>query len=160
MSLFKRLPFGTTKSWPTFPKNAQSEFPRLSERFSDLSTHLDGAFAAHDAAALQQQQRHRALRLALIVGAMFTTVFGALQAALGSVRWPGIALAIIAAATAAIVNYERQANPLRKYLHDRAKAEALRSLYFNYLGSLDVIDQQALAKAVAEIQFGKKPGNE
>ena len=157
-AIFRRLPFGATPSWPPFPPEAEAEFPALAGRFADLATHLKPAFTEHDEAAARYQKSHRRLRLVLILGAMVTGVFGAVQAAYETASWPGITLAIVGAATVAISGYERQTAPLNKALRERTKAEELRSLYFGYLGGLHLAHAAALEKAVAEIRYGQEAG--
>ena len=153
-ALLRRHPFAKIESSGPFYGNKE-EHPALAERFSHLDAHVQEPFDTVNMGALRLQRSHRRIRLLLILGALLTGVFGAVQAGYADMDWPSITLSIIAAATVAISGYERQAAPFEKMLRRRGKAEELRSLYFGYLtGSPS--SEAALRKAVAEIRFGQE----
>ena len=155
-----RLPVGgSVVSWPPIDPDAQAAFPALWDRFADADTAILPLFTKHDLAALAAQASHRRFQLVVTVGALLTTVSGALQAAWSDMRWPGIVLALVGAATAAVANQQRRARPMFRYLTERAKAEELRSLYYRYLSGVDDrLEGRGLERAVAGIEFPVEKG--
>lgn len=161
MDLFKRLPLKPLdSSWPPFPDDAKPEYLALADRFAVADGAVLPAFLEQDAAAAAAQNRFRRFRLILMVGAALTTIFGAVQAALGDAAWPGVFVAILGLATGAIANQYRRTQPLSRYLTSRAKAEELRSLYFRYLSGVDGAEQRELEKRVAAISHSKRAGDD
>jgi hypothetical protein len=156
LQLFKQLPLGRNPSfWPPFPDEQKSEYPALADRFDVVDSEVLPALLDCDAAATAAQLRYRRFRLALMIGAGLTTVSGALLAALGDARWPGLIVAMLGLATTAVANLYRRDQPLERYLINRAKTEHLRSLYFRYLSGVDGGDRRTLEKRVAAITHSR-----
>jgi hypothetical protein len=156
-----RLPFDRfSSSWPPIDPRAKTRFPALEDRFARADSEILPTFTKHDQAALATQASHRRYQLAVIVGALLTTVLGAAQAAWSDLRWPGVALALVGAATGLVANNQRRARPMVRYLTERAKAEELRSLYYRYLSGVDdQLDGRGLEQAVARIEYSDKNGS-
>ncbi len=155
-----RLPFGKGSVWPPVASDAHDHFPALRSRFEAADVTILPAFKTCDEAAMKAQTAHRRYQLVIIVGSLLTTVFGAVQATSSDLWWPGVAVGVVGAATAAVANQQRQSKPMVRYLAERAKAEQLRSLYFRYLAGVDgELEGRGLEVAVATIVFGpaKRP---
>jgi hypothetical protein len=151
---FWRLPI---KRIPrTYPPigDAHVQYPELGPLLDALDDRLIEKFVEHDQAALRAQATYRRYRLAAILGAAVTAVFGAVQASGGDAVWPGAVIAGAAALTAMFSNLQRQSRPLARYITERAKAEELRSLYFRHLsGQQKVKHRRPLERQVADIRF-------
>lgn len=159
MELTRRLPFRRSgPDWPPFPDKSKASFPALADRFETADRVVLPAFSRQDRAALKAQNQYRRFRLVLITGAALTTVFGAVQAAVGGATWPGIVLAVLGLATAAIANQYRRVGPLATYLTTRAKAEELRSTYFFYLSGVGPANASDLETRVATIEYSEGNG--
>jgi len=151
-----RLPFGGSGSWPPMESDEFAEYPALGPRFDDLERELLPAFQQRDQRALAAQRTYRRFQLALIVGAALTSFFGAVQAALGDdVRWAAAVVAVLGAATTYTSTQLRREQLPKRYLLERAKAEELRSLYFDYLSGIAVDDVRLLEMRVADIEYPK-----
>jgi hypothetical protein len=151
---FWRLPL--KRRTPTYPPigDAHRKYPALAPQLDSLDARLIEQFVEHDQEALRAQASYRRYRLAAILGAAVTTVFGAVQAAGGDAVWPGAVIAGAAALTAMFSNLQRQSRPLARYITERAKAEELRSLYFRHLSGQQKIEhQRPLERQVADIRF-------
>jgi transcriptional regulator of acetoin/glycerol metabolism len=135
------------------PSEAEGTYPLLSERFEALTVELLPSFKEYDEAATAAQGRHRRFQLLIIVGAALTSIFGAVQSALADQRWPGVVVALLAVIATAVANQQRRSQQLGHYLTDRAKAEELRSLYFQYLSGVYELDRKALEARIAEIGY-------
>jgi hypothetical protein len=144
------------------PPEDRSEFDALSEDLEFLDDQLMPAFAELDRAARREQNRFRRQQVALLTGGVATSAFGALQAGLERETWPGLVVALLAAATTSISWTTRQRGSLRIYLEARVKAERLRSTYFMFLGRVgDFGDASTrnseLKRSVASIKHGREP---
>ena len=153
-----RLPFGgTDTSRAPVPSDERPDFPALQERFEDLDDTLVPAFSAHDGSALDAQQSYRRFQLVLVVGAALASFFGAVQATLGDDgRWAAIVVVVVGALTSFASSQLRREHLPARYLVERAKAEELRALYFEYLSGVG--DARALEARVADIRE-RKPGD-
>jgi len=153
-----RLPFGQRPS--TFPPIAAEHrraYPALQPRFDDLDRELVPAFAEHDLAALEAQRSYRRFQLALVTGAALTSFFGAVQAALGDGgRWAAAIVIVVGALTSYAATRVRHERLPGRYLVERAKAEELRSLYFDYLSGTGIAGPRALEARVNEIRQRKQ----
>ena len=156
-----RLPFGGSGSWPPVTSGEFVEYPALGSRFDDLQRELLPAFEQRDAGALAAQQTYRRFQLGLIIGATLTSFFGAVQAALGAdVRWAAAVVAVLGAATTFTSAQLRREKLPQRYLLERAKAEELRSLYFDYLSGIALDGVRELESRVADIEFPKAAADE
>jgi hypothetical protein len=141
-SLRQRLPLLAVFPWLRFRPasarhllmpNAGSRYPTLQQRLTDADKVVYPAFASCDQEAQAEQNRYRWFIVLSILGGLLTTTFGAVQAWLQSVAWPGIVVATMGAATSAITTVARRQGSLDNYLAARIRAERLRSLYFEHL---------------------------
>lgn len=147
-----RLPFGRgADPWPPIPDESRAAYAGLEPRFAVLDEVVMPAFVEHDRNAMRAQRDYRRFRLALIIGVALTSLFGAVQAAIGEAAWVGAILTILGLVTAGIANQQRRSQPLRRYLTERAKAEELRSLYFAFLSGDR--DQRTLESETAAIRY-------
>jgi SLOG in TRPM, prokaryote len=131
--VFPRLRFRPTSPAQLLTPSARSRYPALQQRLDDVDNVVYPAFVSCDEAAEVEQNRYRWFIVLSILGGLLTTTFGAVQAWLQSVAWPGIVVATLAAATSAITTVARRQGSLDNYLAARIRAERLRSLYFEHL---------------------------
>ena len=124
---------------------ALADDPDLHDDVTLVHDVLLPAFDRFDQRAKLEQNRHRRQQVLLILGGMLTTVFGAVQAALASQAWPGIVVAGVGAATAAVASVGRQSGALDAYLGNRLKAERLRSTAFAFLAGLHDVEHDTSA---------------
>jgi hypothetical protein len=144
------------------PRELHRQYPTLAADFDVLEQELVPRFAQLDAEAMRAQRQFRRERMALIVGGTVASILGAVQTALGTATWPGIAEAIISAFLAAITLYLRQLKSQDRYCTNRLKAETLRGEYFMFLGRLDPYGDEAtrvrrLRLKVASVVAGEEP---
>ncbi len=171
--LFKRWPFrrpkkltegpdaGKRKRKPATPfRGEHDQFPALQDLFTGVEATVLKPFQALDEEANRQQLIHRRFRVALIIGSGFTATFGAVQASYEMSAWPGFVLAVLGAITASIARAQQQLGPQSKYLLARAKAEELRSLYYQYLAQIDIRNGRDLERRVADIRYTGGPSGE
>lgn len=163
--LFERLPrrpkkltegndAGKRKREPSSPFGGEpKEFPALQQLFAKVDETVLEPFQKLDEEAKRQQAIYRRFRIALILGSGLTATFGAVQASYDALAWPGFALAVLGATTASIARAQQQLGPQSKYLLARAKAEELRSLYYQYLAQVDIRDGRDLERRVADIRY-------
>jgi hypothetical protein len=131
--VFPRLRFRPASPAQLLTPSARSRYPALQQRLDDVDNVVYPAFVSCDEAAEVEQNRYRWFIVLSILGGLLTTTFGAVQAWLQSVAWPGIVVATLAAATSAITTVARRQGSLDNYLAARIRAERLRSLYFEHL---------------------------
>jgi hypothetical protein len=110
-----------------------SGYPALQQRLDDVESVIYPSFASCDQEAQVEQNRYRWFTVLAILGGLLTTTFGAVQAWLQSVAWPGVVVATLGAATSAITTVARRQGSLDNYLSARIRAERLRSLAFEHL---------------------------
>ncbi|MGZ4604076.1 MAG: DUF4231 domain-containing protein [Kineosporiaceae bacterium] len=118
---------------PIVDRDAADEFPELREDLNFLAEKLVPEFVECDLAALREQNRHRRQQLLLVAAGSTGAVLGAVQAAFDDVRWPGLLVALVALLSAVFAQRVQHGRALPRYLDERAKAERLRSIYFQYL---------------------------
>jgi hypothetical protein len=121
--------------------DAARRYPLLRQQIVDADRLIYPFFAECDMTAQIEQNRHRQFTVLAIGGGLLTTVFGALQAWLQTVAWPGVVVATLGAATSALITVARRQGSLLNYLTARVRAERLRSLYFEYLAGPPAIDE-------------------
>ena len=146
---------------PLLDPDAASRYPLLREQIVDADRLIYPFFAECDTTAQFEQNRHRWYTVLAIGGGLLTTVFGALQAWLQTVAWPGVVVATLGAATSALITMARRQGSLLNYLTARVRAERLRSLYFEYLAACPAADEAVrheglrnLERQVVQIQSG------
>ena len=91
-------------------------YPHLHRQLAEAAALVVPSLDEWDRRALVHQNRHRWFTLLAILGGMLTTVFGALQAWLRSVPWPGVVVVTLGAATSALVVVARRQGSLHQYL--------------------------------------------
>jgi hypothetical protein len=144
---------------PLLGPRADDRYPALRTRIDEADRIVFPAFAALDITARAEQNRYRWFTMLALLGGLFTTMFGALQAWLSSQQWPGVVVATVGAATSALTTVARRQGSLQTYLTARIRAERLRSLYFEHLAkppatSDDTATTIALEEAVAQHRYG------
>jgi hypothetical protein len=139
LALFRRLPSLRYRppQWPIVPPEAGDEFAELRDDLTFLDAALLPKFRECDLTALVEQNRHRRQQLILLVAGAAGAVLGAVQAALSEFAWPGVLLALVAVLSAVFAQQVEHGRALQRYLDQRARAERLRSLYFQYLVRVD-----------------------
>src|SRR5688572_16280716 len=100
ITLFKRLPMlrwspAENERRIVLPE-IQNQFPDLKSDFDILEQKLMPSFRKLDNEALRAQNLFRMQQVVLIVGGVITTTLGAIQAALATELWPGVAEAVVA----------------------------------------------------------------
>lgn len=143
------------------PADRAERYPALAADLAVIDEIIVPAFSGYDIDAQRAQNIYYRQQVILIGVGALTSGFGAVQAALGQMAWPGIvvgALGAFSAATAALAQ-ERRAQ--RAYLDNRTKAERLRAAAFAYLAELQPFAETdrrvKLAQAVADVAQGKEP---
>jgi len=161
LSVFPRLRFRPASPPHPLTRSAVSRYPSLQPRLTEADKVIYPAYASCDEDAQAEQNRYRWLVVLSILGGLLTTTFGAVQAWLQSVAWPGIVVVTLGAATSAVTMVARRQGSLDNYLTARIRAERLRSLYFQYLAkppeSSEAIHRQQLRELeerAAEIESG------
>lgn len=146
---------------PLLDPDAARRYPLLRQEIVDADRLVYPFFAECDMTAQIEQNRHRWFTVLAIGGGLLTTVFGALQAWLQTVAWPGVVVATLGAATSALITVARRQGSLLNYLTARVRAERLRSLYFEYLAGSPAADEanhhqglRNLERQVVQIQSG------
>ena len=130
---------------------AADQYRHLAPALRELQAVVVPLYDECNTEALLEQNRHRRQQVMLLIGALLTTSFGAVQAALAGSVWPGIVVAIVAAGTSAVSSVGRRSASLDRYLEFRRRAERLRSLYFRHLaGSIDGTEPGASRAALQE----------
>jgi hypothetical protein len=130
----RRLPvMNRPVATPIVPADVRTEFPELREDLDFLDEWLVPRFAECDLKAQLEQNRHRREQLLLVGAGSLGAVLGALQAALAEVKWPGLLLSLVAVLSAVFAQRVQHGQALPRYLDERARAERLRSLYFQYV---------------------------
>lgn len=149
-----QLPFGKRPDpWPPVPSDVSGDQTALADRFAEANRVVLPEFERCDGAAFAGQRRHRRYQLLMVIAAMATGIMGAVQAALADDRWPGVVVAVLGLAATAIATRQRDERTGEKYLGERAKAEALRALYFRHLAAVDDANERQLEEQVAAIAF-------
>jgi len=152
----------TDKSRPLTLEAAAVRYRHLAPALRELQSVVVPLYDECNTEALLEQNRHRRQQVLLLIGALLTTSFGSIQAALAGSVWPGIVVAIVAAATSAVSSVGRRSASLDRYLDFRRRAERLRSLYFRHLaGSIDGAEPRASRAALQEqavaLRYDKGP---
>jgi hypothetical protein len=137
--------------------------PRLSAAVARADALVYPALTECDIGAQREQNRTRWFQVLAILGALLTTVFGALEAWQHGVWWPGVVVATLGASTSALTTIARRQGSQDAYLQLRLRAERLRSLYFKHVAealTAPAADEsedelsRALQHEVAKIRFG------
>lgn len=118
---------------PIVDDEARSRFPELEEDFRFLEDCLVPGFQECDLAALAEQNRHRRQQLLLVAAGSFGALLGAVQAAFSSHWAPAVLVTLVAVLSAVFAQRVHHGQALSLYLDRRAKAERLRSMYFQFL---------------------------
>jgi Protein of unknown function (DUF4231) len=116
---------------------AKTEFPQLREDLDFLDEWLLPRFKECDLKAQREQNRHRRQQLLLVAAGSLGAVLGAVQAALDHVKWPGLLVTLLAVLSAVFAQQVQHGQALPRYLDERARAERLRSVYFQYVVRVD-----------------------
>jgi Protein of unknown function (DUF4231) len=133
-AMLRRLPsFNRPKPTPIVEPSAADAFPELRDDLVFLDENLVPEFIESDLAALREQNRHRRQQLLLVAAGSLGAVLGAVQAAFVDVKWPGLLVTLVAVLSAVFAQRVQHGQALPRYLDERAKAERLRSVYFQYL---------------------------
>jgi hypothetical protein len=141
-SLLRRFPIlgrYRPQDLPLLSLGVEGQYPLLESRIAIAREILEDPFEEANQKALVCQNRHRRQRVALILGSLLSTAFGAAQAAYTSQVWIGVVVATLAAATAATSTLVQHDYAVRKYISERTKAERLRSLCFSYISAPSVL---------------------
>jgi hypothetical protein len=140
---------------------AAEEFPELREDLTFLEKNLVPEFLERDRAALGAQNRHRREQLLLVSAGALGAVLGAVQAAFDTAKWPGVLVTLVAVLSAVFAQRVQHGQALPAYLDERAKAERLRSVYFQYIVGVDRYRgkdrRQRLRDDVAQLLSEKSP---
>jgi hypothetical protein len=160
--LLVRFPiFGRpTASQPVIAADKRTAYPALNEDFTVIDGALASDFQECDLAALRSQRRYRGQQVLIILGSAAMTGLGGVQAVLPGQRWPGVLLGVIGIILAASSRVAKEGVALNQYLSERAKAERLRALHFQYLsrtGKYEGPDREiVLRRAVLAVRQGKE----
>jgi hypothetical protein len=162
LSVFPRWPYRPSSPRPLVDVDASKRYPLLAAPLDQANKLVYPAFVECDTMAGVEQNRYRWFAVLAIFGGLLTTVFGAVQAWLQSVQWPGVVVATIGAATTALSTVARRQGSREQYLRARLTAERLRSAYFQTLAAPPSADDgdasdHDLALQVARIRYGKEP---
>jgi hypothetical protein len=163
VSLLARFPKlrAPSVSWPVIPDEKRASYPNLNADFTILDDEVKSAFTDYDLAALRDQNRYRRQQVLILLGAALVAGLGGLQAVFPAERWPGVLMAVLAAALAATTLFAKESESQAEYLDARVKAERLRALYFLYLsasGPYAGPDRTSnLRRAVVAIKRGEEP---
>ena len=129
LAVLPRWRFRPAPPEPLLALDAASRYPLLREQIVDADRLVYPFFAESDMTAQIEQNRHRWFAVLAIGGGLLTTVFGALQAWLQTVAWPGVVVATLGAATSALITVARRQGSLLNYLTGGAcRAPALAVL--------------------------------
>jgi SLOG in TRPM, prokaryote len=128
------------------------DYPLLADAIHEANQVVAPVLHDLEAAAARERERARLLVVLAIAAGFAATSFGALQAWLRDVPWPGVLLAVAGAVAAVLAVVSRGGeNP-----DARVRAEQLRSLYFDHLAAPPPVDDaereersRELATAVA-----------
>jgi hypothetical protein len=133
-ALLRRLPIvnGPVET-PIVPTEATTRFPELREDLDFLDEWLVPRFIECDLTAQRQQNRHRRQQLLLVAAGSLGAVLGAVQAALADDKWPALLVSLVAVLSAVFAQQVQHGHALPRYLDERARAERLRSVYFQYV---------------------------
>lgn len=118
---------------PIVPTEAKAQFPDLGDDLDFLEEWLVPRFTECDLRAQREQNRHRREQLLLVGAGSLGAVLGGLQAAFDHVKWPAVLLTLVAVLSAVFAQRVQHGQALPVYLDERARAERLRSLYFQYV---------------------------
>jgi hypothetical protein len=161
--LLRRFPTvrSPATSTPVLPRDVTKRYPALAEDIAVLDDVVGQAFTDSDREALRNQNSYRRQQVVLILGATLLSGLGGLQAALSDQRWPGILLAVLGLALAALGQTAGELNTFERFLSERVKTERFRAMYFRYLsrtGRYSGDDRTSvLRKAVVAVQAGEEP---
>ena len=155
-ALLRRLPIiNRLVETPIVPARVRQEFPELSEDLEFLDEWLVPRFTECDLRAQREQNRHRRQQLLLVAAGSAGAVLGAVQAALADVTWPGLLVTLVAVLSAVFTQQVQHGRAVSRYLDERARAERLRSVYFQYVVRVDRYRgserRQRLREDVAEL---------
>lgn len=137
-ALLRRLPLLSPPTTTSIvPTEAKTRFGDLREDLEFLDEWLVPRFTECDLKAQREQNRHRRQQLLLVAAGSLGAVLGAVQAALDDAKWPGLLLSLVAVLSAVFAQQVQHGQALPRYLDERAKAERLRSVYFQYVVRVD-----------------------
>ena len=153
LTVMPRFRYRAATPPPLLTAGATVRYPALRQRLADADGIVYPAFASCEKEAQVEQNRYRWFIVLAIVGGLLTTTFGAVQAWLQSVAWPGVVVATLGAATSAITTVARRQGSLHNYLTARIRAERLRSLYFEYLAIPPEASEATHRQQVRDLQL-------
>jgi hypothetical protein len=153
LTVFPRFRFKPASPSHLLTPGAVLRYPGLQQRLADVDEVVYPAFASCDEEAQVEQNRYRWFIVLSILGGLLTTTFGAVQAWLQSVAWPGVLVATLGAATSAITTLARRQGSLDNYLAARIRAERLRSLYFEHLAKPPESSETTHRQQLRELQM-------
>jgi hypothetical protein len=161
-AMLRRLPsLNPPHPTPILPAGVSRQFPHLQEELQFLQDRLVPQFDECDLAALRAQNRHRREQLLLVAAGSVGAVLGAVQAAFADATWPALLVTLVAVLSAVYAQRAQHGRALPRYLDERAKAERLRSMYFQYLvgvaGYGGESRRQRLRDDVAQVLSEKAP---
>jgi Protein of unknown function (DUF4231) len=135
-ALIRRLPrlgYDPPATPPLVPPDARAAYPELAADLGVVDDVVQPALAQLDREALTAQNRHRLLRVAILVGAMTATLLGLWQTAADGAEVPAVAGGLVSAAVAFLSSLLRRSRVHRRFLQARLGAERLRSECFLFL---------------------------
>lgn len=142
------------------PDNRADRYPLLADDLAAVSEIVFPAYRTYDIRAQVEQNGYWRQQVLLIGLTVSTTAFGSVQAALSHQVWPGVVVALLGVASAAVAGLAEERASQRAYLDQRTKAERLRSLAFVYLAEMPPFSganrRQQLREAVQDIGKGKE----
>jgi len=148
-------------SHPVVPDDAAQRYPALADDLAVVRAVVAGPFAESDRAALVHQNRYRRQQVLIVLGSAALTGLGGLQAVLPDQRWPGVLLAVLGLAVAALGRGADELGTFEAFLTERVKAERLRAAHFRYLsrtGRYAGADREAvLRRSVRAVKAGEEP---
>jgi hypothetical protein len=152
-ALIRRLPrlrYNPPAVQPLVPEGARGNYPQLRSDLNVVDATLQPAFATLDAEAGKAQNRHRLLRLAIILGATTATLLGVWQTADDGAAVAGVLETIVSGAVAALAWLMRKRRYHRKFLHTRLAAERLRAECFLFLARTSGYEGDSPSKTLVE----------
>ena len=135
-ALVRRLPrlrYRAPEAEPLVPADARAAYPGLHDDLAVVDATLQPAFARLDVAAGQAQNRHRLLRLAIILGATTATLLGVWQTADEGAAVAGVLNGVVSGLVAFLTWLIRKRRYHRRFLQTRLAAERLRAECFLFL---------------------------
>lgn len=153
-SYHQLLEYNGFVSYKYWQKDDLLKYPTLKQDLDDLEEHMLPAFWEFNQKAQHFQNRFYLYQWVFMLGAFFTTFFGALTTYAYTVTPDGgmatnvfgICTAVISAATAYFNVMSDQGSPQQRWAKTRRLAEELRMTYYRYLAHLEPFNDESRVK--------------